>query len=112
MKYEEGTCTVPKHLKLCVSFVVLQCLARLRLGWHMLQVRSDRIKKARARLPRSQRLCRLCSTEGAFFHAQRVGVGCVEDVQHFLLECPAYQHLRAKHPCVFGNAAAAECDPD
>jgi hypothetical protein len=34
---------------------VLQCLARLRLGWHQLRVRTDRLKKAHARLPRNQR---------------------------------------------------------
>jgi hypothetical protein len=105
MKFDEGDSTPPKHLKLCVSFAVLQCLARLRLGWHQLEVRSDRIKRARARLPRSQRLCRLCSTDGAAFHAQRMGMACVEDVQHFLLDCPAYQHLRAKYPCVFGGVS-------
>jgi hypothetical protein len=38
------------------------------------------------------------------FFAQRVGGCCVEDVKHFLLECPAYQHLRARYPCVFGDA--------
>ena len=31
-------------------------------------------------------------------------MGCVEDVGHFLLECPAYRHLRDKYPSVFGNA--------
>jgi hypothetical protein len=106
LKFQEGGCTVPKHLKLCVSFAVLQCLARLRLGWHQLRVRTDRLKKADARLPRNHRLCRLCSTDGAPFLAQRVAGGCcVEDVNHFLLaECPAYQHLRARYPCVFGDA--------
>ena len=103
LKFEQGGSTPPKHLKLCVSFVVLQCLARLRLGWHQLEVRSDRIRRARARVPRNERLCRLCSTNGAAFQAQRVGGACVEDVQHFLLDCPAYQHLRAKCPCVFGS---------
>jgi hypothetical protein len=93
-----------KTLKLCVSFAVLQCLARLRLGWHQLRVRTDRLKKAGARLPRNHRLCWLCSTDGAPFLAQRVGGCCVEDVKHFLLECPAYQHLRARYPCVFGDA--------
>jgi hypothetical protein len=43
LKFQEGGCTVPKHLQLCVAFAVLQCLARLRrLGWHQLRVRSDR----------------------------------------------------------------------
>jgi hypothetical protein len=49
LKFQEGGCTVPKHLKLCVSFAVLQCLARLRLGWHQLRVQTDRLKKADAR---------------------------------------------------------------
>jgi hypothetical protein len=31
LKFQEGGCTVPKHLQLCVSFVVLQCLAQT---WH------------------------------------------------------------------------------
>jgi hypothetical protein len=46
----------------------------------------------------------VCSTDGAPFLAQRVGGCCVEDVKHFLLECPAYQHVRARYPCVFGDA--------
>jgi hypothetical protein len=48
--------------------------------------------------------CVGCSTDGAPFLAQRVGGCCVEDVKHFLLECSAYQHLRARYPCVFGDA--------
>jgi hypothetical protein len=53
-------------------------------GWHQLRVRSNRLKKADARLPRNQRLCRLCSADGAPFLAQRVGGGCVKDVvKHF-----------------------------
>jgi hypothetical protein len=106
MKFEHGNSQMSKHLKMCVSFVVLQCLARLRLGWHQLQIRTDRIKTARARMPRNQRLCRLCSTDGAAFRAHRIGGGCVEDVRHFWLEFPAYQHLRAKYPCVFGAGTA------
>ena len=106
-----GTCVLPKHLKVCASFAVLQCLARLRLGWHQLQVRTDRIKRSTERLPRHQRLCRLCSTDGAPFHAHHPGVALVEDVQHFLLECPAYQHLRAKYPNVFGTAIVADNAP-
>jgi hypothetical protein len=45
------------------------------------------------------------TADGAPSLAQRVGRGgCVEDVKPFLLECPAYQHLRARYPCVFGDA--------
>jgi hypothetical protein len=32
MIFEHGLCPMPKHLKLWVSIVVLQCLARLWLG--------------------------------------------------------------------------------
>jgi hypothetical protein len=45
----------------------------------------------------------MCSADGAPFLAQRVGGCCVEDVKHFLLECPAYQHLRARYPRISGD---------
>jgi exonuclease III len=104
LKMQEGSCEVPKHLKLCSSFVVQQCLARLRLGGHDLQIRLGRMKKRSSRVPRCERLCRLCSTAGAAFHAQRAGAACVEDLRHFLLDCPAYQHVRLRYRDVFGNA--------
>ena len=98
-----GRCQGSKHLKLCVSFVVLQCLARLRLGLHGLQIRLGRIK---GMVPRPDRLCRLCSTVGAPFYGQRPGEVCVEDVKHFVLECPAYGHIRSRYSAVFGTAPA------
>lgn len=99
----DGNWVGSKHLKLCVSFVVQQCLARLRLGGHDLQIRLGRMKHPRLRVPRGERLCRLCSTDGAPFLAQRTGAVCVEDVRHFLLECPAYQHVRLRYHDVFGS---------
>ena len=99
------TCETPKHLKLCVSFVVLQCLARLRLGGHDLQIRLGRTK---SQVPRHQRVCRLCSKEGAPFFRQHDGAAHVEDVRHFLLECPAYQHVRDRYSVVFGSALAPQ----
>jgi hypothetical protein len=94
----------PKHLKLCVSFVVLQCLARLRLGLHGLQIRLGRLK--RERVPRPDRLCRLCSAQGAPFVGHCQGVASVEDVKHFVLECPAYRHIRSRYRDVFGDSDA------
>jgi hypothetical protein len=41
-------------------------------------------------LPRHERVCKVCNT-----------VDAVEDVRHFLLECPAYVVLRQRHPRVF-----------
>ena len=103
LKLDEGSCAIPRHLKLCVSFVVQQCLARLRLGGHDLQIRLGRLKKRSSRVPRGERLCRLCSSVGAAFHAQREGPVCVEDVRHFLLDCPAYQHIRLQYDDVFAR---------
>jgi hypothetical protein len=104
LKFQEGAWLYcAETFEIVCIVAVLQCLARLRLGWHQLRVRTGRLKKARARLPRNQRLCLLCSTDGAAFLAQRVGGCCVEDVKHFLLECPAYHRLRARYPCVFGD---------
>ena len=100
----EGCCRGSKHLKLCVSFVVLQCLARLRLGLHDLQVRLGRI--GANKVPRHQRLCRLCSTDGAPLYRQRGRNACVEDLRHFVLECLAYGHVRVRYSAVFGTAPA------
>jgi hypothetical protein len=110
LKLTNGTCGVPKHLKCCVSFVVLQCLARLRLGGHDLQIRLGRMKKHGSRKPRHERLCRMCSTVGAAFYAQRGGPVCVEDLKHFLLECPAYHHVRLRYGDVFGSSTAPRTD--
>ncbi len=41
-------------------------------------------------LPQHERVCKVCNT-----------VDAVEDVRHFLLECPAYVVLRQRHPRVF-----------
>jgi hypothetical protein len=110
LKLTNGTCGVPKHLKCCVSFVVLQCLARLRLGGHDLQIRLGRMKKHGSRKPRHERLCRMCSTVGAAFYAQRGGPVCVEDLKHFLLECSAYHHVRLRYGDVFGSSTAPRTD--
>ena len=55
-------------------------------------------------VPRPERLCRLCSTVGAPFYGQRQGEAGVEDVKHFVLECPAYGHIRSRYSDVFGVA--------
>jgi len=43
-------------------------------------------------IPREQRLCKLCAAQG---------VHVVEDLQHFLLECPVYGIVKARYPSVF-----------
>jgi hypothetical protein len=98
----------PPHMHLCLPFVVLRSLARLRLGWHHLAVHEGRMR--RPPLPRAQRLCPLCSRGearpgwGGLARARAGAAACVEDLRHFVLECPAYDHLRARWAGVFGPA--------
>lgn len=70
----------PPHMRLCLPSKYLQCLAQLRLGAARLEVQLGR----RRRVPRAQRVCRLCQP------------ACVEDERHFLLECPAYDGIRSQ----------------
>jgi hypothetical protein len=53
MKVERGNYPMPRHLKsVCVSFVVLQCPGRLRLGLGTSYIIGvTRVKNARARMP-------------------------------------------------------------
>ncbi len=51
--------------------------------------------------PRAERLCRLCSRRG---HTH------VEDIRHFLIECPAYAAFKAKWAEVFRSNLAAPAD--
>lgn len=101
--------TQPEYMKLCLPFRVLQCLARLRTGAAQLEVQVGR--HARPRVPRPQRVCRLCSCADPGMasrpiwrtrvHARTGAHDNVEDLKHFLLECPAYDHLRDAHPSIF-----------
>lgn len=82
----------PLHLKQRIPFPLKQTLMRFRLGWHDLAIQHGRMYGGVAR---AQRCCSLC---------RRQGHGChVEDIQHFLLECPAYANVRRRYPGVFGG---------
>lgn len=106
----------PKHMKLCMSFKMLQCLARFRVGWHYLESHSARLKRHQAgtnriAIPWCDRKCRLCSVPtGPYYHGQPSSSSegevrnATEDLRHFMLECPAYCHIRARFPNVFGGA--------
>jgi hypothetical protein len=85
----------PQHLR-CrrLSFAEVQTLCRYRLGWHDLQVQRGRY----GGVDRSQRVCTVCTRPDA---EGRVHAGPVEDLQHFLLQCPALQHVRDRYPDMF-----------
>jgi hypothetical protein len=94
--------SAPKYMFLCLPFRYLCVLAQLRLGWAHLEVQQGR----RQHIAREQRLCKLCCRGGrgqAGWHQQtlaRTGAatdadGVVEDLRHLILECPAYDDVRA-----------------
>ncbi len=58
-----------------------KCLARFRCSNHCLEVEVGRRTKP-TKTPLHERLCKMCSLEA------------IEDEDHFLLVCPAYEHVR------------------
>lgn len=95
--------TAPLHMVLCAPTVHLRTLAQLRLGWAHLQVELGR--RQRPSVPREQRVCRVCcgaSSPAAWRQLsfsrcnlmQGTALGPVEDLRHFVLECPAYDEIR------------------
>ena len=109
----------PGHMKLCMSFKMLQCYARFRVGWHYLESHAARLKqrhRGTQAVPWGDRKCRLCSVPtGPYYDGQSRGEGgpgnATEDLRHFMLECPAYCHIRAKYPSVFiGGPALSAVD--
>lgn len=94
--------SAPPHMVLCMPTKHLRVLAQLRLGWAHLQVELGR--RQRHPVPRNERVCRVCcgvdspaawrqhAVTRAGAHATALGV--VEDLRHFLLECPAYDPIR------------------
>jgi hypothetical protein len=62
-------------------------LVGMRVGAHRLEVQAGRYRN----VPRDMRACKLHAGQPA----------TVEDLLHFVLECPAYDHVRARYPCLF-----------
>jgi hypothetical protein len=82
-----GGDVVAPHLHISLPFALRQALLGIRMGAHHLEVQMGRYRG----VPRQQRVCRV----GA--HT----TPCVEDIAHFLLDCPAYDHIRARFPLLF-----------
>jgi hypothetical protein len=109
----------PPHMALCAPFKHLRALAQLRLGWAHLQVELGR--RRRPPVPREQRVCRACCGADSpvawrQLAVQRAGLpadapGAVEDLRHFVLECPAYDSIRAGYEVLPPNPWAVP-DPD
>lgn len=90
--------TALAHTKVVGPFVVLRNYYQLRIGCAHLEVQQGRVSRA----PRVSRLCRLCSSEDAPLATRqavlaRTGTSQnVEDLKHFIVECPVYDDLRAR----------------
>lgn len=106
----------PAHTRLCLPFARLRNLAQLRIGYAHLEVEQGR--KRRPVVPRDQRLCKLCSGEDAPLSRRsavvaRTGTSDnVEDLKHFMLECPVYDNLRAACPAFPHDVYDRLQDPD
>jgi hypothetical protein len=107
----------PRHMKICLSSGYLKCLAKYRLGGQHLVGRLHDDKASQTPALRGQKPCKLCSVPGSKADWQdrireRCGGPQDEDLLHFLLECPAYDHIRESHRVLFGRVAslpAAAC---
>lgn len=98
----------PPHLKCTrLSFNQLQCICRMRLGWHNLEIQAGRHRN----VPRRSRVCRLCMVYGIMddrvdlWHDSaeltQAGPGeaqqamePLEDLLHYLVECRLLEPVR------------------
>ena len=82
----------PAHLTAFMPSHIKHMLLRLRCTSYPLAVQEGRLKKGADRIPRSLRTCKFCLAANQ---------ANTEDDLHFLLECPAYNHIRHLYPTVF-----------
>mgnify|MGYP001810272208 FL=1 len=88
-----GAPAAPPHMHLLVPHKMLRTLMRLRAESLPLRIATGRYEGVNhVGVARSARVCRVPACAAA---------GCVEDVHHFLLECPAYAQVRARWRDVF-----------
>jgi hypothetical protein len=87
-----------------LSFGQVQCISRYRLGWHDLAVQQGRF----TRVPRQQRVCVVCEALGTHLADGRTPM---EDLLHFVVECPSLQVIRDKFPVLFHPHALRGADP-
>lgn len=100
VRWALGEAECAPYLQCFLPWHVQSELCRLRLGGYPLRVATGRYEFDAATqgrgIQRGRRLCRVCS------HV------AVEDVKHFLLECPAYHDVRMKWHEVFMYSAPSQ----
>jgi len=90
----------PPHAHTSLPYALRRVLAGFRVGSHSLEIVAGRFK--RPSIPRDARVCPVCAHER----------GAVEDVRHFVLECPLYQPVRDAHSGVFAAPTETAPSPD
>ena len=95
-----GGAALPKYMKSNeLSFSMVQCISRYRLGWHKLAIQDQRVggRQGHNSIPRMERVCEICKALGCTDDDGQVPV---EDAMHFLLECRALDPVRDKYPAL------------
>lgn len=87
-------------MKLCLPLAHLQCLARYRLAALHLEGRKNHGRQT------AHRFCPLCSVASCKpMWRDRIAARChgpqPEDLLHFMVDCPAFDHIRESFPLVF-----------
>ena len=83
---QDGFIERPQYLEVYLPHASRMAIGQLRVSSHQLEIETGRA----AQIPRLQRLCRLCHTG-------------VEDEEHFVCTCPAYQSIREQYPGLFST---------
>jgi hypothetical protein len=89
-----------------LSFRMLQCLSRYRLGRHNLAIQAGRYRG----VPRRNRVCTVCQALG--YTDEDTGETPVEDLRHFLLDCRAMGPVRASFPALFEPSSLPRASKD
>ena len=90
----KGTHPAP-HVHTHLAWNMRRLLVRFRLGCHDLHICTGRFERPPA--PRHARIC--------LVHIQQdASLVAVEDLAHFMLECPAYSYIRAQYLDIFRPA--------
>ena len=95
-----NVCITPTYLKAkALSFRMVQCIAKMRLGWHCLAIHTGRYNG----IVRDDRVCRLCQKLG--YRDDTTGSVPVEDLVHFMLDCRVLHPVRDDFPLFFKPAS-------
>lgn len=81
---QDGFTERPQYFEVYLPHASKVAIGQLGVSSHQLEIETGKA----AQIPRLQRLCRLCYT-------------VVEDEEHFVCTCPAYQSVREQYPSLF-----------